>query len=66
MAYDLMLRDRLAWQVAQELVMVYLSDVDNSASLTIGNIFESGAQDNRLARAKTSASKHHPGLDNTP
>jgi hypothetical protein len=62
-AYDLMLRDRLAWQVAQELVMVYLSDVDNSASLTIGNIFESGAQDNRLARAKTSASKHHPGLD---
>jgi hypothetical protein len=28
-AYDLMLRDRLAWQVVQELVLVYLSDVDN-------------------------------------
>ena len=43
--------------------MVYLEDVDNSLSLNLGNIFDSGAQDTRMARAKTSALKHYPDLD---
>ena len=62
-AYDPLLRDKLPWQLVHELVVVYLEDVDNSLSLNLGNIFDSGAQDTRMARAKTSALKHYPDLD---
>jgi hypothetical protein len=54
-AWDTMLRDKLSWQVAHELVLVYFEDIDNSTTKTLGNIVESGGQDSRLARAKTNA-----------
>jgi len=57
-AWDTMLRDKLSWQVAHELVLVYFEDIDNSTTRTMGNIIESGGQDSRLARAKTNASEH--------
>ena len=41
-AYDPLLRDKLPWQLVHELVVVYLEDVDNSLSLNLGNIFDSG------------------------
>ena len=41
-AFDVMNRDKLPWQLAHMLVEVYLEDVDNSTSLTIGNIVSSG------------------------
>jgi hypothetical protein len=57
-AWDTMLRDKLSWQVAHELVLVYFEDIDNSTTLTFGSVIESGGQDSRLARAKVNAGEH--------
>ena len=57
-AYDTMLRDKLSWQISHELVLVYFEDMDNSTTLTFGNIIDSGGQDSRLARAKVKAEEH--------
>jgi len=57
-AYDTMLRDKMSWEVAHELVMVYFEDIDNSTTLTMGNVIENGGQDSRLARAKVKAGEH--------
>ena len=58
-AYDPMIRDKYAWQLAHELVLVYLEDVDNTPLLNLGNVFDSGGQDVRLSRAKTAAQAHY-------
>ena len=58
-AYDTMIRDKYVWQLAHELVLVYLEDVDNTPLLNLGNIFDSGGQDVRLSRAKTAAQAHY-------
>ena len=52
-AFNVMNRDKLPWQLAHMVVEIYLEDVDNSTSLTIGNILASGGTDSRMARART-------------
>ena len=53
---------KYSWQVSHELVLVYMEDEDNSTTMTLGSVFESGGQDSRLARAKTSAEMHFKGI----
>jgi hypothetical protein len=57
--YDTVLRDKQPWQLAHELVLVYLEDVDQSTTLTMGNVFASGAQDTRLKRAAAECLTHY-------
>jgi hypothetical protein len=52
-AFDVMNRDKFPWQLAHMLVEVYLDDVDNSTSLSVGNIWASGGTDSRMSRART-------------
>ena len=52
-AFNVMNRDKLPWQLAHMVVEIYWEDVDNSTSLTIGNILASGGTDSRMARART-------------
>ena len=52
-AFNVMNRDKLPRQLAHMVVEIYLEDVDNSTSLTIGNILASGGTDSRMARART-------------
>ena len=54
-AFDTMNRDKHPWQLAHMLVEVYLEDIDNSTTLSIGNIVASGGVDSRMARARTLA-----------
>jgi hypothetical protein len=48
-----------AHESIHELVMIYFEDVDHPPHLNLGNVFESGSQDTRLSRAKTSAESHY-------
>lgn len=57
--YDPMLKDRVVWQVAHELVLIYLEDIDNSPVKNLATIFESGSCDTRLSRAKANAMEHY-------
>ena len=57
--YDTILRDKQPWQLAHELVLVYLEDIDQSTTLTLGNVFASGAQDTRLKRAAAECLQHY-------
>jgi len=60
--YDTILRDHLPWQLAHELLMIYFEDLDNSTTLTLGSIIDSGAVDARMARAKASMAVHYKNV----
>jgi len=64
--YDTILRDNHPWQLAHELLMVYFEDLDNSTTLTLGNIIDSGALDARMARAKASMTEQYANIFREP
>ena len=60
LVYNGMNGDGYPWQLAHALMWIYFEDVDNSESLTLLTILDSGGQDTRLGRARTLVKSQFP------